>query len=153
MYNTFGFTVATRESRFLHGYRSFACGIACPDGLSPRMSKLRATRGNLRAISHNPIYIRAAHAIRILGIECPWGRTGATGTYETLPRAMASRFFSSLPLAVIASCGAGPSFFCTGPSREVKEMRSALHITAVTLTSMWPTCKCSENKAPRGRPF
>lgn len=84
-----------REPLFLHGYQSFACGIACPDGLS-RMSKLRATCGNLRAISHNPIYIRAAHAIRILDIECPW-RTGATGTYETLPRTTMSRFFSSLP--------------------------------------------------------
>lgn len=54
------------------------------------------------------------------------------------------RCLSFVPLAVIASCGADPSFFFTGPSRGVKELRSALRITAVTFTSMWPTCKCSE---------
>jgi len=48
------------------------------------------------------MYIRAAHAIRILGIKCPWGRTGATRPYETLPRTTTNRFFSSLILSYLS---------------------------------------------------
>lgn len=66
------------------------------------------------------------------------------------------RCFSFVPLAVIASCGADPSFFFTAPSRGVKEMRSALRITAVTFTSMWLTCASAVKKkkrSPNGCPF
>lgn len=64
-------------------------GVAC----SPRV-----IYGPLATI----LYVRAAHAIRIPGIECPRERTGATGTHETLPRATPTAeplLFITLPLS------------------------------------------------------
>lgn len=121
---------------FFKAYRSFARGIECLYGLWPRTIEVTCSV-NLRAIS-DLIYVRG-YAIHILGIECPKRRTEATEIHETLPRATASRFFSSLPpprcLATSSRHAArGPLFFM-GPSRGVKEARPMRRATAVILAS------------------
>lgn len=103
----------TRAASFTVAYRS--CVVSGVPMIFHRVHRscVRLACDNLRAISHDPMRIRAAHAICIFGIECPrWGENrsdtpeGHTRHF-LVQRARAASFHRCLPvsfLVVIASC-------------------------------------------------
>lgn len=114
--------------------------------------ELRATLGNLRAFSHDPLstsgtrdtHSRGGGITRWFSVSsvCRGEPERHTETHETLPRA--SRFFSSLPPRIVMRRSSF-SFSC-GCLRGVKEARPARHVTAVTLASRGARASATRRK-------